>query len=167
MVLCSGAWSAALADIVGFRVPVRPVKGQMMLLHWPSNLHYTLVTPEGFVSPRGGHQLVVGSTEAECLFDTAVRIRELRQLIDFATRFLGSIDEAEIIESWAGLRPGTPDDLPLVGAAPGWENLYVASGHYRKGILMAPLTARLLGELIIDGMRAPLLADLDPGRFAG
>ncbi|MBB5076968.1 glycine oxidase ThiO [Nonomuraea endophytica] len=160
VVLAAGAWSGALAQ-----VPVRPVKGQILRLRSPQPLLGRCVrgTVHGqpvYLVPRGDGELVVGATQEELGFDTRVTAGGVYELLRDARELVPGVTELELAEVVAGLRPGTPDNLPLVG--PGGERgLLVATGHHRGGVLLAPLTAAvLMGE---EGELASLCS---PGRFA-
>ena len=150
---CRGAWSGT---------PVRPRKGQMLYLQPAENnlLRHVVRTPEVYIVPRSSGKILVGATVEDVGFDTSVAAAVIREMAAAAARCLAPLKAAEIVESWAGLRPGTPDDLPVLGAAetPG---VFVASGHFRNGILLAPVTARIMAELV-----AGKTPGLDIGAFA-
>jgi glycine oxidase len=154
---CCGAWSGA---------PVKPRKGQMLYLQPARNdlLQHVVHAPEVYIVPRSTGKILVGATVEDVGFDKAVTPSTIQQLLQEAMRYLPELGAATVIESWAGLRPGTPDDLPILGSTdtPG---VFIASGHFRNGILLAPVTARLMAELITD---QPLSLDISsflPGRF--
>ncbi|MEV0229023.1 glycine oxidase ThiO [Nonomuraea sp. NPDC050786] len=159
VVLAAGAWSAGLAG-----VPVRPVKGQIMRLRSPQPLLTRCVrgTVHGtpvYLVPRGDGELVVGATQEEMGFDTRVTAGGLYELLRDARELVPGVTELEIADVVAGLRPGTPDNLPVIGPS-GTPGLALATGHHRGGVLLAPLTADILrGE---EGELAALCA---PGRF--
>ncbi|MEU0571165.1 FAD-dependent oxidoreductase [Nonomuraea sp. NPDC005983] len=143
VVLAAGAWSAELAE-----VPVRPVKGQIMRLRSPQPLLGRCVrgTVHGasvYLVPRGDGELVVGATQEELGFDRRVTAGGVYELLRDARELVPGVTELEVAEMVAGLRPGTPDNVPLIGpsATPG---LHLATGHHRGGVLLAPLTAAML-----------------------
>ncbi|WP_113703476.1 glycine oxidase ThiO [Nonomuraea lactucae] len=146
VVLAAGAWSGELAD-----VPVRPVKGQIVRLRSTEPLLGRCVrgTVHGtpvYLVPRGDGELVVGATQEELGFDTRVTAGGLYELLRDARELVPGVTELEVAEVEAGLRPGTPDNVPLIGAS-GTPGLTLATGHHRGGVLLAPLTAAiLLGE---------------------
>ncbi|MEV5324191.1 FAD-dependent oxidoreductase [Nonomuraea fastidiosa] len=159
VVLAAGAWSGELAD-----VPVRPVKGQIMRLRSPQPLltHCVRGTVHGspvYLVPRGDGELVVGATQEELGFDTTVTAGGLYELLRDARELVPGVTEMEVADVVAGLRPGTPDNLPVIGPArtPG---LTYATGHHRGGVLMAPLTAAIL-----MGEESELATLCSPGRF--
>ncbi|MDP4506341.1 FAD-dependent oxidoreductase [Nonomuraea turcica] len=143
VVLAAGAWSAELAD-----VPVRPIKGQIMRLRSPQPLLSRCVrgTVHGsyvYLVPRGDGELVVGATQEELGFDTRVTAGGLYELLRDARELVPGVSELEVADVVAGLRPGTPDNLPIIGPS-GTPGLTLATGHYRGGVLLAPLTAALV-----------------------
>ncbi|GGS86793.1 glycine oxidase ThiO [Nonomuraea spiralis] len=170
VVLAAGAWSGELAG-----VPVRPVKGQIMRLRSPQPLLGRCVrgTVHGapvYLVPRGDGELVLGATQEELGFDTRVTAGGLHELLRDARELVPGVTELEVADVVAGLRPGTPDNLPLIGAgeAPG---LVLATGHHRGGVLLAPLTAALVtaglspGAEILTGEEGELAELCSPARF--
>jgi len=173
VVVATGAWSAQLDGLPPHaRVPVRPVKGQTVRLRDPTGpglLGRTVRFAEGYLVPRADGRYVLGGTVEERGFDQAPTAGATYELLRQASELVPGVSELEIEELCVGLRPGTPDNLPVIGhgALPG---LVWASGHYRNGILLAPLTAELVAGLLAGERPAdePLQALLDactPGRF--
>jgi glycine oxidase len=164
VVLAAGAWSAAgwLPDAA--RPPIRPVKGQILTLDGPAAdpvCERIVVTERVYVVPRRDGRLIVGATVEEQGFDTRVTAGGVHELLREAYRALPEIDELELVEARAGLRPTTPDNLPLIGPA-AIDGLVLACGHFRNGILLAPLTAERIADLLAgsapgppDGLPAP------------
>lgn len=167
VVLCAGAWSGALEGIPP--LPVRPVKGQMLALAAPGRpLDRVVAAPGAYLIPReteGGPVIVVGATQEEAGFDLAVNVAGQRSLEEGARAVVPQLAEAEVVERWAGLRPGTPDGLPVLGPSPELEGLVYATGHFRNGILLAPATARAVEEWL-TGHVPPGTAAFTPDRFA-
>jgi glycine oxidase len=152
---------------------VRPVKGEILRLAvrpgaFPPPRRTVRALVDGrpvYMVPRDGGGLVVGATQAETGFDTTVTVSGVRDLLRDAERILPGIAEYALVESTAGLRPGSPDNVPLIGA-PGPEGLLVATGHHRNGILLAPVTADAVAALLRgDPVPGPVRA-ADPARFA-
>ncbi|HEV7462154.1 MAG TPA: FAD-dependent oxidoreductase, partial [Solirubrobacteraceae bacterium] len=168
VVLAPGAWAGGLAGVPeDARVPVRPVKGQLLRLRDPAGpglLERVLRTEDFYVVPRGDGGYVLGATMEERGFDEAVTAGALHDLLRDAVEVLPGITELELEAAGAGLRPGTPDNAPAIGPS-GLDGLHWAVGHYRHGVLLAPLTA----DLVVDGVTgAAPRADaalLAPGRF--
>jgi glycine oxidase len=153
-VLAAGAWSGQAEWLPeAARPPVRPVKGQILELRSRDGAPpcTRIVSSERvYLVPRPDSRLIVGATVEEQGFDTAVTAGGVHELLREAYRLLPEVAEMELVEATAGLRPGTPDNLPLVGASP-VEGLLWATGHYRNGILLAPLAANMLA----DQLQAP------------
>jgi glycine oxidase len=137
VVLAAGPWTAALAQL-----PVRPVKGQTIRLKGEQLLERTVRFEGGYLVPRADGRIVLGATEEERGFDTAMSALAVHDLLRDAAELVPGILELEIEELVAGLRPGTPDNAPLIGRLD--ERVVVATGHHRNGILLAPVTARLV-----------------------
>jgi glycine oxidase len=148
---------------------VRPVKGQALRLRDPAGpglcehvLRWGPPTP-GYIVPRGDGRYYLGATMEERGFDTAVTALAVYELLREAGEVLPGLLELEIEESLAGLRPGTPDNAPIIGADPHDERVVWATGHFRNGILLAPVTAELVVDELTGG--APDHG-FRPGRFA-
>ncbi|MGC2479821.1 MAG: FAD-dependent oxidoreductase, partial [Candidatus Sulfotelmatobacter sp.] len=143
---CAGAWSGQIAPLA---FPTRPVKGQMLCLLSPSHnlLKHVIRAPEVYLIPRSDGRILVGATVEEAGFDKRTDVETIQRLHRAAIDLIPELRNAKILEDWAGLRPGTPDALPILGptAAPGY---YVATGHFRDGILLAPITAQVMAEVI-------------------
>jgi glycine oxidase len=151
VVLACGAWSGAMGWLPEeARPPVRPVKGQVLELRSRSEeppARHILASERVYLVPRPDGRLIVGATVEEMGFDTAVTAGGVHELLREAYRLLPNVAEMELLDALAGLRPGTPDNLPLV--APGAiEGLVLATGHYRNGILLAPLAAQAVADLL-------------------
>jgi glycine oxidase len=156
------------------RPPVRPVKGQVAELRGdPSDpvCSRILASERVYLAPRTDGRLIVGATVEEMGYDTRITAGGIHELLREAYRLLPDIAEMEFIEATAGLRPGTPDNLPVVGPA-STGGLILATGHYRNGILLAPVTAMAVADLIESGAgpgdsaSGPMSA-ASPGRFSG
>jgi glycine oxidase len=159
----AGAWSGQIAP---HAFPTRPVKGQMLCLLSPSHglLKHVIRSPEAYLIPRSDGRILVGTTVEEAGFDKRTDVATIQRLHRAAVTLVPELRNAKILEDWAGLRPGTPDSLPILGATatPGY---YGATGHFRDGILLAPVTARVMAQLI--GGKTPdyKLDAFSPARF--
>ncbi len=163
VVLAAGAWSGGLGDL-----PVRPVKGQVLRLRDPEGpglLERVLRFEGGYVVPRGDGRYVLGATVEERGFDTTVTAGGVRELLREAQELLPGLDELVLEEATAGLRPGTPDNAPLLGRTERAEGLVLATGHHRNGILLAPGTGDLVAA-VLAGEAPDALAPFAPDRFA-
>jgi glycine oxidase len=167
VVLAAGAWSGAAEWLPEeARPPVRPVKGQVLELRAredPLPCERIVGSERVYLVPRPDGRLIVGATVEEQAFDTAVTAGSVHELLREAYRLLPDVAELELVEATAGLRPGTPDNLPLIG--PGAiEGLLLATGHYRNGILLAPITGEAIAGLLAGEEPPPALAPADPAR---
>jgi glycine oxidase len=166
-VIAAGAWSGEIAGLPQDAIsPVVPVKGEMIALAPPDGVKLPshLVWGEGvYLIPRNGY-LFVGATVERAGFDTSVTDDARDWLLQRATSLMPDLKRWTIVEQWAGLRPGSPDDLPILGetTVPG---LFVASGQFRNGILFAPAIAGAMSSLIMERRSPPEIAAFAPGRF--
>lgn len=166
LVAASGAWSRALGQWFDFDFLVTPLRGQMLALgpQLPSLLSHTLYTHGAYLVPRPDGRIVAGATEEWAGFTaetTEVGVAGLRQE---AARLVPALAGWPLHSAWAGLRPVSADGLPLLGRVPGWENVHVATGHGRNGILLTPVTGALMADYLLHD--APLPAAFDPSRFS-
>jgi glycine oxidase len=146
--LTGGAWSSELLQPLGYRIPVHPVRGQIALLRGPSCSHIVLFGKR-YLVPRGDGLTLVGSTEEpEAGYEKQTTTAGIRGLLEFARGILPLLEQATLESSWAGLRPGSPDGIPFIGAIPGWENAFVATGHFRSGVQLSIGTARMVMDLL-------------------
>jgi glycine oxidase len=164
VVNCAGAWAGQIGP---HSFPTRPVKGQMLCVVLPEKemLRHVIRTPDVYLIPRSDGRMLIGATAEEAGFDKQVVPETILKLRQAAIALVPRLSEARILESWAGLRPGTPDKLPILGATetPGY---FVATGHFRDGILLAPVTAKVMALLMV-GQSAQLdLSDLSANRFS-
>jgi glycine oxidase len=145
----SGAWSGGLLGKLGVRIGIKPIRGQIMLLKMAEPILQRVVYagPHYFV-PREDGRLLVGSTLEDVGFDHRVTSDAVRELLDFAISWVPELRSAEMERCWAGLRPASADGRPYMGRVPGLENAFVAAGHYRSGLILAPATAVLMSQLI-------------------
>lgn len=166
-VVAAGAWSAGIVGLPETPIPVRPVKGQMLELrmHDPYRLGTVVRGIGSYLAPKLSGRLLVGATSEEMGFDSQVTAGGLYQLLEKAWRLVPGIYEMEVTDSWAGLRPGSPDHAPIVGYSQDKRVVY-ATGHYRHGILLVPVTASNVTEGIRKGEMPDLLTVCDPQRFA-
>lgn len=159
-VLATGAWSNELLPI-----PVFPKKGQMLSVRLPElNLKRVLFGVDTYIVPRRNGRIIIGATSEEVGFQTGNTPLAMKMLIDRAIRLYPALAHADIEEFWWGFRPATADELPILGASH-CDNLTLATGHYRNGILLAPVTASLLADWILDRKADPLLAHFHVRRF--
>jgi glycine oxidase len=150
VVLAAGSWSAADWLPPEARPPIRPVKGQILTLRGPATspvCERMVASERMYIVPRADGRLIVGATVEELGFDTRVTAGGVHELLREAYRILPEIAELELVETIAGLRPATPDNLPLIGRG-AIDGLILATGHFRNGILLAPLTAERITAML-------------------
>jgi glycine oxidase len=158
VVLCAGAWSGLAG------VPVRPVKGQVVRLRGELPVQRMIRTEHVYVVPRQNGEVVVGATVEERGFDTTVTAGAVHELLREGYRVLPELAELELVDASAGLRPGSPDNGPLIGE---WEDgVLVATGHYRNGILLAPATAETIAAILTGAEPPAESLPFTPDRFA-
>jgi len=170
VVLATGAWAGAEGWLPEAARPrVRPVKGEILELRSADGTppcEQIVASERVYLVPRPDGRLIVGATTEERGFDATVTAGGVHELLREAYRLLPDVAEMELVEAMAGLRPGTPDNLPLIG--PGAiEGLVLACGHYRNGILLAPLTGAAIAGLLGGGELPDSVAAADPERLAG
>jgi glycine oxidase ThiO len=164
VVIAAGAWGRA---IDGVRMPpLRPVRGQLLHLGWRGHPPSTIIWgPRCYIVPRTDGTLLVGATVEEVGFDERTTAGGVRELLAAACDVLPDAKVATFLEARAGLRPATPDELPVLGSDPDTPNIVHASGHYRNGVLLAPITAKLIGDFVVDGRSDPALNNFRVDRF--
>lgn len=169
VVLAAGAWSREIGGLpVAELPPVRPIKGQMLALQMDREaplVRHVIWLPNGYLVPRLDGRLVVGGTVEERGFDAAPTAGGVLALIEGAWRALPAIEDLPIAEIWVGFRPGSRDDMPILGPA-GIDGLVLATGHHRNGILLTPVTAQAISALILTGRLPEGLRQFAPDRFA-
>ncbi|MGA9305928.1 MAG: glycine oxidase ThiO [Candidatus Sulfotelmatobacter sp.] len=164
VVNCAGAWAGQIAP---YAFPTRPVKGQMLCLLSPSHnlLKHVIRAPEVYLIPRSDGRILVGATVEEAGFDKRTDVETIQRLHHAAIAIVPELRNAKILEDWAGLRPGTPDALPILGPT-ATLGYYVATGHFRDGILLAPITAQVMADVITGKEPAFNLDAFSPSRFS-
>ena len=148
-VVAAGAWSRKLLAPLGVDLPVKPIRGQIVLLKAPEQrLRHIVWCGSRYLGPRDDGRLLVGSTLEDEGFAPHTTARGVRDILDFALRLAPDLGGFEVERSWAGLRPGTADGLPYLGSLPGFDNLYVATGHYRAGVELSAGPALVMAQLL-------------------
>jgi glycine oxidase len=166
VVLAAGSWSGGIPMAPAPPAPVRPVRGQLLQLRFErSPLSRVVWGAAGYLVPWEDGRLLVGATVEDVGFDEGVTIEGVHQLLECAQALLPMARLAKCDGARAGLRPATPDELPIIGRSSTMPGVYYATGHYRNGVLLAPLTAVMLADLILDGHECEDLALVRPDRF--
>ncbi|TXT35825.1 MAG: glycine oxidase [Planctomycetota bacterium] len=150
-VVCSGAWSQAVLAQAGVQIRVEPVRGQIVLLDMlPLPTRRIIEVGSRYIVPRADGHLLIGSTEDHVGFEKCNTAEAVAELIRFGCELIPSLKSARLERCWSGLRPGSPNGLPYLGQAPNIENLFIAAGHFRAGLMLSPITAVLLRQLLLN-----------------
>jgi len=150
VLLAAGSWSADLAEQSGLKLPVHPVKGQIVLLKTkPDTLKHIVKHDDAYFVPRRDGRILVGASMENVGFERGNTVEVLHELLAATKRLLPGLKDAEIEQQWMGFRPGSPDGLPYLGEVKSKPGLWVATGHYRNGVALAPMTAKLMSDWII------------------
>jgi len=166
VLLAAGAWSAPIAASIGLELPVVPVRGQMLAVsNVPALLRHAFHGHQGYLTPRPSGELLVGATVEHVGFERAMTPEGLAHLTNGAIAVLPALRGRPITRTWCGFRPGSPDDMPILGPWPGVDGLYVATGHYRNGILLAPATAAHTSSAIVNGGVPDIIRPFLPDRL--
>jgi glycine oxidase len=151
VVVAGGAWSAQLLDSTGCKLPIEPVKGQMLMLRGRSGvLKRIILTGERYLIPRQDGRVLIGSTLERVGFDKSTTEPVMQELLDVATRTVPALKSFDIERHWAGLRPGSPHGVPYIGEHPSVEGLFVCAGHFTNGLSMGPASAELVADLLLE-----------------
>jgi glycine oxidase len=167
VVLAAGAWSPQVGGLPR-ELPVRPMRGQILRLLPASPPPWPLVADHHshYLVPRENRTLLVGATREDVGYDDSVTEQGRTTLTEAALALFPALERAQVVERWAGLRPMTPDSLPVLGREPALEGLFYATGYGRNGILFAPLAARALADLVLDGRTGVEWEPFGIARFA-
>jgi glycine oxidase len=165
VVVAAGSWSGQLR-VGSDPPPVRPIRGQLLRLDWPrAPLARIVWGPRCYLVPRRDGTLLVGATVEDVGFDERATVAAVRDLMDAACEVLPDGWRAGFKEARVGLRPAAPDGLPIIGRSAGPDDVVYATGHYRNGVLLAPITAQLVADLVLENREDPLLESFSPNRF--
>jgi glycine oxidase len=164
VVLAAGAWSCDFEKFVGMPLPVVPAKGQMVVARLGAPALQHVVYRDIYVIPRASGEHILGSTVEDVGYDKRVTLDAVAGILAEATALVPALRDAEMVASWGCLRPAAPDGLPLIGPVPGRGGLIMATGHFRNGILLGPITGTLVAELILTGRSTISLEPFRPDR---
>jgi glycine oxidase len=164
VVLAAGAWSGEFQRSAGIPIPVLPAKGQIAVARLPEPALRHVVYEQIYVIPRATGEHIIGSTVEYVGFDKGVTMVEIGRLLKAATALAPALGEAELVASYGCLRPASADGLPLLGRVPERPGLILATGHFRNGILLAPITGKIISELILQGTTSLPLEPFRPDR---
>ncbi|MEO8727446.1 MAG: glycine oxidase ThiO [Acidobacteriaceae bacterium] len=163
---CAGAWANSLSS--GPSIPVVPAKGQMLAVLPAATplITHTIRSELIYFLPRADGHIVIGATVEDAGYDKRVQSEVIQRLLQLAANLVPALGQARITDNWAGLRPDTPDHLPLLGCMEGATGYFLSTGHYRNGILLAPASAKLMAQLILKEKPEVDLRPFSPARFA-
>ena len=167
VILASGCWSGGVGQSLGVTLPVSPVRGQILALGpcLPSPVRHTIYADHGYLVPKADGRVVVGATQEDAGFDCRPTCAGIGGLLAMAPKLAPKLADMPIESMWVGLRPASRDGLPIMGRLARFENVYAATGHFRNGILLAPITGDLMTKLILHNEPSPLLDSFRPDRF--
>jgi glycine oxidase len=166
LIIAAGAWSSLVDPSLRDRIPVYPVRGQIILLEMQSR-PFTHILERGkcYLVPRLNGRIIVGATEEhQSGYEKRNTAEGIRELLSQAIRLVPALAEAAIVRTWSGLRPGTLDRRPHLGRIPDYENLWAATGHFRSGLILAPITAEIMADLLLRGRTEWDISRYAPGR---
>lgn len=170
VVVASGAWTSMITASESSnqrlpRVRIEPVRGQMLCFAaQPPLVRHVIYSPRGYLVPRRDGRLLAGSTSEQAGFSKQVTAAGMHAILSQAIEIAPALGSLPLLDAWAGLRPRAADDLPVLGPTE-IEGLIYATGHYRNGILLAPITGELIAEVIVSSLVSPLLERFSPRRF--
>ncbi len=167
LLAATGAWSGLVADLLDLRFDVTPVKGQMMSLGVTDGfLRHVIHLKSFYLAPRTGEGIIVGSTMEECGFDNSVHDEFIDEFSAKASTIMPELAAMPVVNRWVGHRPRAADGAPIIGRTDRWENMIVATGHFRNGILLTPITGEIVSTLFFDRTSVDW-ETFSPMRFAG
>ena len=167
VVIAAGPWSSIIAETLGSHVPARPVRGVNLNLQPLGRSIGTVIHGGwGLLVPRNDGSVIVGATVEEAGYDNRVTAGAVQDIMNMAELIVPSLRDARLNWALAGLRPGSPDDAPMLGPVRGWQGLHVATGHFRSGILLSAITGKLIADHI-TGEKPDLIEHFSPTRFRG
>jgi glycine oxidase len=162
VVVAAGAWSSSIRQVA---ISIAPVRGQMLCFHPPEPFaHHVIYSARGYLIPRRDGRILAGSTTEHVGFDKSVTDRGVETIRSLAFEIAPAVEDLPLSDSWAGFRPHAVDDLPVLGSTKEVDGLFFATGHYRNGILLAPITGELIAEAILTGDNPSPLAPFSPDR---
>jgi len=169
VVVAAGSWSSFITFSSAPQKPplvIEPVRGQMISFDArPQITRHVIYSPRGYIVPRQDGRLLAGSTSERAGFAKQVTAGGMSSILQNALEISPSVAALPIVDTWAGLRPRAPDNLPVLGPCDEIGGLFYATGHYRNGILLAPVTGELITEAVVAGVTSPLLGPFSPSRF--
>ena len=164
VILAAGPWTEALTTRLGARLPSPPMRGQM-IAYRSKSLRHAIWGEDGYLVPKPRGYVWAGATVEDVGFRNKTTEHGLAGLRRMAADLVPRLRQAKVVSSWAGLRPGSPDGMPVIGRFPGKKNVFLATGHFRNGVLLAPITGALVADLVLNGRTDRRLSPFSPKRF--
>jgi glycine oxidase len=147
-------------------LPIIPQRGQLLSLRQPSEpIRHILIGNGIYIAPKRDATVIVGATKEEVGFDNRVTVGGVHWLLESAVKLVPALEQCSVERMWAGLRPKTPDNAPVLGNVPGWDNVIMATGHNSVGILLSAITGRAITELVVTGLTPEIIRPFSPDRF--
>lgn len=166
-VLCAGAWTCRFAETIGLSIPIHPIRGQICSYDVPyGDVRHMVFSSQAYWVGKQNGALVCGASEDVAGYDASVTERGIDRLVRWGPRLFPFLEGRQPVRRWAGLRPATLDGWPLIGRLPQREDIVIAAGHYRNGILLSPVTAQLVGDLLAGSEETISLAPFAMDRFS-
>ncbi len=168
LVIATGAWAARCGEWLNIELPISPQRGQILALRQPSPPLRRIIFGEAvYLAPKSGGTVIVGATKEEVGFDKQLTAGGVAWLLNTAIRLAPSLESSAIDRMWAGLRPKTPDNQPILGSAPGWKNVTLAVGHGSAGIMLSAITGQAIAELVGKGEAPEVILPFSLKRLGG
>jgi glycine oxidase len=166
LVIAGGAWSASCGEWLGLTIPVVPMKGQILSLGQPEPaLQHIIFSEDVYFVPKLDGTIFIGATVEQVGFDKRLTAGGIAWLLNSAIRLIPALEQATIVHLWSGLRPWSRDSQPVLGQAPGWENVILATGHSAMGFELSAITGKMIAELITSGQTPELIRPFGIERF--
>jgi glycine oxidase len=165
LILATGAWAGCYDEWLDMTLPVEPLRGQILAYQQPiTSIRHIIFGEAAYLAPKG-NSVIVGATKEEVGFDTSITVQGQSWLIETATRLVPSLNQSSIERAWAGLRPKTPDGWPILGPAPRWENVTLATGHNSIGTILSAITGQMIAECVIRKYVPDIIRPFSVTRF--
>jgi glycine oxidase len=166
VVIANGAWAGAWSTPLEMPIPIRPIRGQLVALRTPGTALRTVIgAGDGYALTKPDGSTIIGTTVEDVGFDARPTAAAISRLLALAPQLAPRLADATVVAAWAGLRPGTADGLPLIGRLARWRGVIMAAGHFRHGILLAPVTGELVADLVAHRRPRLALDAFEPDRF--
>jgi glycine oxidase len=166
LVIATGAWAADCSKWLNVTIPIIPQRGQVLSLHQPLPLlHHIIFGEAAYLTPKSGNTITVGATKENAGFDKQLIAGSIAWLLNTAIRLVPVLESSPLEKMWTGFRPRTPDNQPILGLTPGWDNVTLAVGHGSVGIMLSAITGKTIAELIITGEVPQIIQPFSLTRF--